>query len=402
MIDINVAADSATVADGAVVYAMQRGQQVRLRFSDDWKDAPILLQFSSGFQTSVLPLLGSTAEIPMPVLISPWRHVTLGIVAVGKAIGPVYCDLGAARPSGATIEGGGSGSVDLSTYATKADLESYATREEINAASAALGDIETRLERDYVTTEDVGILHNFVAEIEGDLQEVQELLETKADASALAGLATQQALADGLASKADTSAIITRTDGDGTQYLGDDGQYHALPSGSAAPDLSAYATTAAVNAALESKAEQSAMAELTAKVNTLDSFTDVLANTLSGKADAADIPDVSGFITADALPDVSGFATQQALADGLAGKADAADIPDVSGFATQQALADGLAGKADAADIPDVSGFATQQALTEGLAAKADAADIPDVTGMATQAWVQEYIASLDGTNIQV
>ena len=101
------------------------------------------------------------------------------------------------------------------------------------------------------------------------------------------------------------------------------------------------------------------------------------------------------------------------LQDALDGKANASDIPDVSGFITESQFQDALAGKAnkvnqgqasmleegtDTAGRPwaakDIADYV--QAASEG---KADKSEIPDVSGFLTASQVQDLIdAALAGS----
>ena len=77
----------------------------------------------------------------------------------------------------------------------------------------------------------------------------------------------------------------------------------------------------------------------------------------------ADGPEGETPITADELNRIEAGISD--AHEALDGKADAGDVPDVSGLATKSELSAGLAGKADSSDIPDVSGFATTADLAE-------------------------------------
>lgn len=95
-----------------------------------------------------------------------------------------------------------------------------------------------------------------------------------------------------------------------------------------------------------------------------------LQDELDSKAASVDIPDVSGFATADALT------------SGLAGKANTSHTHTIAQVTGLQGELDSKAGTGD---IPDVSGFATSSELTSGLAGKANTSHthtIAQVTGL--------------------
>ena len=160
MIEIDVTATGAAPRAGGFVYAAQGGQQVRLAMSDEWRELRVVLQFSSGAELANVPLQGETAEIPRVVLGTPWKTLRLGItgyhpiVPHARALGPFWCELGAIRPEGMMGQGEGGSGIDTSAFATKDDLQSYATREEMNSADAALGELERRID-DCLTADDL-------------------------------------------------------------------------------------------------------------------------------------------------------------------------------------------------------------------------------------------------------
>ena len=135
----------------------------------------------------------------------------------------------------------------------------------------------------------------------------------------------------------------------------------------------------------------------------------VEARAVIGAVSVEDLPDVSVFATTAALMSglaekqpVGDYATTTALSEGLAGKQDAGDyalvsqLPDVSGLATKTALTEGLATKQPVGD------YATTTALTSGLAGKqpvgdyATKAELPDVSGLATTAYVDQTVGDID------
>ena len=244
-------------------------------------------------------------------------------------------------------------------------------------------------------------------------------------------------------SSAITEMINTALEGYATiEYV--DGQdssiVNSIPD---AVDLTPYATTDEVTAAIRAIPEP----DLTPYATTAD-----VSIALSGKADTTDIPDLEPYALKTSIPSIQGLATfdyvDQAVADvsvDLTGYATesyvdehdasvANAIPSISGlatetFVTQQIgnidltpyattadVSTALAGKADTADIPSLEGYATDASVAEAiaaipsvdltpyattadvsvaLAAKADVSDIPSLEGYATDASVAEAIASI-------
>ena len=313
MIEIDVTATAAAPRAGGFAYARQSGQQVRLALAPQWAGLRVMLQFSDGANAATVPLAGDEAEIPVGVLGTPWKTLRLGItgyhpiVPHARAIGPFWCELGAIRPEGMMGQGDGGSGIDTSVFATKAELKTLAKQDDVD-------------------------------EIDINLTALTERV-TQAETVLL--------------TKAPTSAIITVTDGDGTSFLANDGQYKPLPTGGGtAPDLSAYLTRAdaqntyATQAALEAKPE-----------------TTVTRASESGSW---------------------GSQSTYTIAQTGAGSLQLVKRVDREGAGTKTTMTLDGEQLATAAEIPDVSRFITSDAL------------LP----LATQAWVQEYIASLDGTNV--
>ena len=191
--------------------------------------------------------------------------------------------------------------------------------------------------------------------------------------AAIAPLATKQEVTDGLATKVETSAfetykddvtneldtkadksqIITKTDGDGTSFLANDGSYKVITT-QGSVDLSPYATIVAMNTALDLKADK------------------------------------------DQIPDVSNLATKTELQDGLETKADAADLVDINDAITT--IQSSLDSKANKDEIPDVTSLATKTEVQEALELKADKTDIPDISNLATTDELQAVSDTLDAT----
>ena len=153
------------------------------------------------------------------------------------------------------------------------------------------------------------------------------------------------------------------------------------------PDVSVFATTAALTSGLAGKQPVGDYAT-TASLATV--------------ATTGAYADLTGKPTIPLTPDLSGYATKTELTSGLAGKQDAGDyalvsqLPDVSGLATAAALTSGLATKQPVGD------YATTTALTSGLAGKQPVGDyatrdeLPDLGAYATTAYVDQTVGDID------
>lgn len=321
---------------------------------------------------------------------------------------------------------------DTSGLATKAELGSYALKTEVPAAPdltpyALKSEIPAAPDLSgYALKSEVPDTSALATKAELGSYALKTEIPSAPDLSSYA-LKEEIPPAPDLTPFALKTDIITKTDGGGAMFLADDGTYKLVNAGGDPPDLSAYATTAAMNAALAEKASQQDVDELDVAVNALegqlaDKASAMDVATLQGKVEAniagiaalqtgkADASALASYALKSEIPDTSEFVTGQALQTALAGKADAADIPDVSGFATTAAMntalagkadadatAQALAGKADVADIPDVSGLET---AAHAEATYAKKADVPDVSGFVTQADLAPYALNADIPNV--
>ena len=269
-------------------------------------------------------------------------------------------------------------------------LASGATKQEVNEALALKAD------KTEIITKSDGDGTKYLAD-DGTYKTIQgggtDDVTTEQLEAAVSALATKQELSDGLAAKADSDqvaediaeAVATKaetsdlenyykksditlvTNGDGTSYLANDGSYKTITT-QGPVDLTPYATTEAMNAALDLKADKN------------------------------QIPDISGLATKAELealdiPDVSDLATKQEVTEGLAKKANTEDIPDTSEFITTAALAPyakeenvdaALELKANKNELPDITGLATKIELQEGLETKANVTDLTDINDVIT------------------
>ena len=130
--------------------------------------------------------------------------------------------------------GGGGGSIDTSQFVTKDAMTNYYTRAQTDAK------IITRTDRadDEFLAGDGAYRQTPQPDVSG--------LATKQEVATLGGqLAT---FGGQLATKANASDIITRTDGDGTEFLANDGSYRTPPTGSGEVNLTNYYTKGQVDA----------------------------------------------------------------------------------------------------------------------------------------------------------
>lgn len=197
--------------------------------------------------------------------------------------------------------------------------------------------------------------------------------------------------------KADKTQIITVMSGSGTLFLADDGTYK--PAAGDPPDLSAYltkteagttyATQTALTEGLADKADASALADY-----------ETTAHASATYATKAELPDVSDMLTKTEAgttyatktelaekADASALADYETTAHASATYATKAELPDVSDmltkteagttYATQTALTEGLAGKVDTATLADYETTAHASATYE---TKEDASKIKSVT----------------------
>ena len=152
-----------------------------------------------------------------------------------------------------------------------------------------------------------------------------------ADPLQVASTAYVNAQLSGKANSADLAEVATT------------GAYSDL---SGTPDLTVYATTSAMNTALEAKADSADLADY--------ATTQAMNTALAAKANSADLAEVA---TTGAYSDLSG-------------------TPDLTVYATTSAMNTALEAKADSADLAD---YATTQAMNTALQAKANSADLAEV-----------------------
>ena len=153
------------------------------------------------------------------------------------------------------------------------------------------------------------------------------------------------------------------------------------------PDVSGLATTASLTAGLAGKQDAGDYAT-TASLSTV-ATTGAYAD-LTGKPTIPVTPDLSGFATTAALTE--GLAGKQPVGD----YALVSQLPDVSGFATTTALTSGLAGKQDAGDYATTTALTSGLAGKQDVGDYATRAELPDVSGLATTAYVDQTVGDID------
>lgn len=268
----------------------------------------------------------------------------------------------------------GSGSVDLTDYYTKQEIEGkgYLTTE----TDPTVPDWAKQPNKPVYTANEVGALPDTtkIPDITrlATKTELTEGLATKADLSSLNGLATKKELE----SKANSTDVYTKTEIDNKNYLTTIPDTYASKdyvSGEIAKiptvDLSAYSTTEQNDTKYQPKgdyltevpAEYITETELTAK----DYATKI---ELSSKAEVSTIPSKVSQLTNDSgyVTDISGKVDKTELAK----YALKAELPTVD--VTKAYVDEALTEKADKTTIPDISDLATKNELASGLSTKAD------------------------------
>ena len=151
--------------------------------------------------------------------------------------------------------------------------------------------------------------------------------------------------------------------------------------------MSGFATTASLTAGLAGKQDAGDYAT-TASLSTV-ATTGAYAD-LTGKPTIPVTPDLSGYATTAALTE--GLAGKQPVGD----YALVSQLPDVSGFATTTALTSGLAGKQDAGDYATTTALTSGLAGKQDVGDYATRAELPDVSGLATTAYVDQTVGDID------
>lgn len=224
---------------------------------------------------------------------------------------------------------------DLSGYARKSelpapvDLSGYALKTELPSVSG----LATKAElADYAK--------------KTDIPEGQDLSQyaKKSELPSVAGLASKQELTDGLAGKADSSAL---------------GNYALKSELPVVPDVSRFITAdALVPYAKTADIPSVAGLETTAEVD----------RKLALKADLSAIPSLANYATKDQIPDTSALATKEELKT-YALKSELPPAVDTSTFATNASVDEKLSQypkKSEIIPAPDLSSYATL-AVTDGL-----------------------------------
>ena len=218
MIELDLTPTALIQRSGGFVTAGASGQEVQLSPSAEWQGLRLNLRFSDGWHVRDVTASGGSAEIPLDVISTPWRSLSMSVAgfdADGRRVaGPVRCRLGYTMPEGAQASGGGSGGADLSNYYTRAQVDSR--------LAAKLDASEKPDTSAFITS------------------------------AALA----PYALKSEIPAAPDLSGYAKTTD------IPDTSGFALKSEIPAAPDLSAYATTAAMNTALAGKADATALTGL--------------------------------------------------------------------------------------------------------------------------------------------
>ena len=288
MIELDLTPTALIQRSGGFVTAGASGQEVQLSPSAEWQGLRLNLRFSDGWHVRDVTASGGSAEIPLDVISTPWRSLSMSVAgfdADGRRVaGPVRCRLGYTMPEGAQASGGGgSGGADLSNYYTRAQVDSR--------LAAKLDASEKPDTSAFITS------------------------------AALA----PYALKSEIPAAPDLSGYAKTTD------IPDTSGFALKSEIPAAPDLSGYAKTTDIpdTSGFALKSEIPA------------------APDLSGYAKTTDIPDTSGFALKSeipAAPDLSAYATTAAMNTALAGKADATALTGLVTMAQVQAYIAGLDG----------------------------------------------------------
>lgn len=292
---------------------------------------------------------------------------------------------------------------------TKADASALATKANASSLAAVKSTADAALSKDeavstYATLASV----EAVKETAGAALSKSDAASTYAKASELAAVKKTADAAAPASDIPDVSGLISKTDADKAYQVKGDYATHADVTQAVADaatsgtvNLSGYATTGdldAVKAVADdalTRAEADKVYQPKGDYATASSVSDAL----NSKADVSAIPDVSRFVTqsdADTKYQVKGsYATTSDLS--LKADASALDSYETAAHAAEAYQPKGS--YALKADVPDVSGFATTAALTEGLAGKADATALAAVKKTADAALPADTAASTYATS---
>ena len=226
MIDVEVSAKGATCAAAGQFPAWAAGQFISFSFSPEWAGLQKTALISNGSESVEFPLASDDEAIEIPTELLDVPHVPhcsmwAGIRGKGedKKLGTFWCVIGTVS----VAAGGGSGGVDTSQFVTRDAMTNYYTKPQVDAK---------------VITKTDGAGDEFLADDGAYKATPQPDVSGKADKAELATLERQLATFGGqLATKANATDIITRSDGDGTQFLANDGSYRTPPTGSGEVNL---------------------------------------------------------------------------------------------------------------------------------------------------------------------
>lgn len=221
----------------------------------------------------------------------------------------------------------------------------------------------------------------------------------KSELPSVAGLATKQEVTDGLAGKADSSALGNYALKSELPVVPDVSRFitaDALAPYAKTVDIPSVAgleSTKAVDAKLSQyvkKTELPAQPDLSSYETTAE-----VDRKLALKADLSAIPSLANYATKDQIPDTSTLATKEELKT-YALKSELPTVPDLSSYATNQSVDDKLSQypkKTEIIPAPDLSAYATLSVtddLQSQINRKADSVEL--VATYATKAAVNARI----------
>lgn len=282
---------------------------------------------------------------------------------------------------------------NVSGFIRGADLQPYALRSELPQPQDLSG---------YALKSEIPQVPDLSGyALKSDIPEGQDLSQfaKKSELPSVAGLATKQEVADGLAGKADSTALANYALKSELPVVPDVSRFitaDALAPYAKTADLPSVAgleTTKAVDAKLSQyvkKTELPAQQDLSSYETTAE-----VDRKLALKADLTAIPSLTNYATKDQIPDTSTLATKEELKT-YALKSEIPTVPDTSSFATNASVDEKLSQYTKTSElkpVPDVSNFATLSDLGDlqrEVAKKINGVDV-----------VAEY-ATKDSVNTQI
>jgi hypothetical protein len=209
-----------------------------------------------------------------------------------------------------------------------------------------------------------------------------ETIENKADKSEVASVNSIAAAAQTTANEAKDTATAAKSAADAA--------VESIENKADKEDVNKVETTAneakelvnEVKVAVDSKADQSVVEELSAKVDAIPSMETVaLKSDLDDYAKIEDIP---------VIPSLEDYALQSSV-DALSDKVDAIVIPSLNGYATEEFVINKIAeAELNDKDV-DLSGYATKEDIVNFVTKD----EVPSVEGLASTTYVDEKVAAI-------